>query len=340
VAATAAGFIALSRRLEVVRLLADGREHSGEALAAALEVSRAAVWKHVRQLSHWGLEVEAAPGRGYRLTRPVELLDEAMLRSALPGVARGRLRRLRIADEVESTNEALLGADDLPAGRFDACLAEFQSRGRGRRGRSWLAPFGSGLCLSVNWRFEESPAQLSALPLAIGVAIRRALRDCGVAGTALKWPNDLLFRDRKLGGVLVEMLVESAGPAYAVVGVGLNFSLPDTVRRAIRETGIDVASLDEAGAGAEALQRSKVAAALLGRLCESLEEFDQRGFGPFQEEWSEADALRGRPVRVHQGEEAREGVACGIDLDGALLVEIDGRVARFVAGDVSLRPAA
>ena len=249
-------------------------------------------------------------------------------------------RRDLIADEVESTNDALLGADDLPAGRFDACLAEFQSRGRGRRGRSWLAPFGSGLCLSVNWRFEESPAQLSALPLAIGVAIRRALRDCGVAGTALKWPNDLLFRDRKLGGVLVEMLVESAGPAYAVVGVGLNFSLPDTVRRAIRETGIDVASLDEAGTGAEALQRSKVAAALLGRLCESLEEFDQRGFGPFQEEWSEADALRGRPVRVHQGEEAREGVACGIDLDGALLVEIDGRVARFVAGDVSLRPAA
>jgi len=340
VAAAAAGFVALSRRLEVVRLLADGPAHSGEALAAALRVSRAAVWKHVRQLSRWGLEVEAVPGRGYRLARPVQLLDEAIVRSALPGIARDRLRRLRIADEVDSTNDALLGADDLPAGRFDACLAEFQSRGRGRRGRSWLAPFGSGLCLSVNWRFEEAPAQLSALPLAIGVAIRRALGDCGVAGTALKWPNDLLLRDRKLGGVLVELRVESAGPAYAVVGVGLNFSLPDTVRRAIRETGIDVASLDEAGPAGEALQRSTVAAALLGRLCESLEEFDQRGFGPFQEEWSEADVLRARPVRVLQGEEAREGIACGIDLDGALLVEIDGRVSRFFAGDVSLRLAA
>jgi BirA family biotin operon repressor/biotin-[acetyl-CoA-carboxylase] ligase len=340
VAAAAAGFRALSRRLEVVRLLADGHEHSGEALAAALRISRAAVWKHVQQLSHWGLEVEAVPGRGYRLALPVDLLDEAVVYGALPGLARDRLRHLQVADEVESTNEVLLEADDVPAGRFDACLAEFQSRGRGRRGRSWLGSFGSGLCLSVNWRFEESPAQVSALPLAIGVAIRRALGDCGVAGTALKWPNDLLLEGRKLGGVLVEMRIESAGPAYAVVGVGLNCSLPEAVRRSIRETGIDVASLDEAGVAAEALQRSKVAAAVLGRLCESLEEFDQRGFAPFQEEWSAADALHARPVRVLHGEEVREGVARGIDLDGALLVEIDGRVSRFVAGEVTLRPAA
>ncbi len=338
--AAAAGFRALSRRLEVVRLLADGREHSGEALAAALEVSRAAVWKQVQQLSHWGLEVEAVPGRGYRLTQAIDLLDEAVVLGALPGMARDRLRRLTVADEVDSTNDVLLTADDLPAGRFDACLAEFQSRGRGRRGRGWLAPFGSGLCLSVNWRFEESPPQLSALSLAVGVGVRRALADCGVDGTALKWPNDLLLDGRKLGGVLVEMRVESAGPAYAVVGVGLNFSLPDSVRKAIRETGIDVATLDETGVAMRSLQRSRVAAALLGRICESLGEFEQRGFGPFLEEWSKADALRARPVRVLQGEETCEGIARGIDLDGALLVEIDGHTSRFVAGEVTLRPAA
>jgi len=325
------------KRLDVVRLLADGCEHSGEALAAALDVSRAAVWKHVQQLSQWGLEVEAAPGRGYRLARSLELLDANALRAALPGLARERLRTLTVADEVDSTNEELLSVEDLPPGRFDACLAEYQRQGRGRRGRQWLAPFGSGICLSVGWRFVDSPPQLAALSLAAGVAIRRALTDAGFGGTALKWPNDILFDGRKLGGVLVEMRIESAGPAYAVVGVGLNVALPEAVRAEIAKTGVEVATLDEIGAG---VGRNAVAAAMIGRLCESLEEFAQRGFAPFRDEWSGADALRARPARVLHGEEILEGVARGIDADGALLLDVDGRLVRFVSGEVSLRPAA
>lgn len=326
-------------RLDVVRLLADGREHSGEALAAALDVSRAAVWKHVQQLSQWGLEVEAVPGRGYRLARPVELLDAGTLQQALPGLARERLRTLTVADEVDSTNEALLSVEDLPPGRFDACLAEYQRQGRGRRGRQWVAPFGSGICLSLGWRFADSPPQLAALSLAAGVAIRRALADSGFEGTALKWPNDILFDGRKLGGVLVEMRVESAGPAYAVVGVGINVALTCPVRAAIAGTGIEVACLDEIDCAA-GQRRNAVAAATVGRLCESLEEFAQRGFEPFREEWCEADALRARPARVQHGAEVLEGIARGIDADGALLLEVDGRLARFVSGEVSLRPAA
>lgn len=328
----------MSRRAEVLRLLADGAEHSGEALAAGLGVSRAAVWKQVQQLDAWGLEVEAAPGRGYRLPRPLDLLDEAALRAALPEAVRGRLRTLTLADEIESTNAALLEAPPLPPGRMDLCLAEFQSRGRGRRGRPWVAPFGAGLCLSVSWTFRDAPPQLSALSLAVGVGALRALAALGVAGVGLKWPNDLVRGLDKLGGILVELRAEAAGPAFVVIGLGLNVALPSAARAEISRTGLTVASLDDFCAPPPA--RTRLAAALIGQLEGVLAEFEQRGFAPFADEWRAADALAARPASVLLGESRIEGLARGIDDGGALLLEVGGSLRRFVSGEVSLRPLA
>ncbi len=329
----------MNRRLELIRLLADGREHSGEALATTLAVSRAAVWKQVRQLVSWGLEVDAMAGRGYRLSAPIDLLDERVLLADLPGHARGRLRRLILADEIVSTNETLLAVADLAPGRADACLAEFQSQGRGRRGRRWVAPFGSGICLSVSWCFAEAPPQLSALSLAAGVAVRRALGNLGVGDIQLKWPNDVLWQGRKLGGILCELRAEAAGPAYVVVGIGLNVRLPPGARAAIGKTGIEAASIEDI-ATRPLPSRSTLAAALINQLILSLVEFEQAGFAPFFQEWSAADALSARAARVHRGEAVIDGVARGIDLDGALLLEVGGRLERFVSGEASLRPAA
>lgn len=328
----------MNRRLELVRRLADGSEHSGEALAAALGVSRAAVWKQVRALEEWGLEIEAAPGRGYRLARPLSLLDARALGRALPAAVKARLRDLTVADELGSTNDALLAVAELPPGRFDACLAEYQSRGRGRRGREWLAPFGSGLCLSVNWCFAEVPPRVSALSLAVGVVIVRALASCGVTGTQLKWPNDVLHEGRKLGGILLELRAEAAGPAYVVVGIGLNVSLPPAARAAIGRGGLPPVGLDELGL-ARLPDRSQLAAVLIGELVPALEEFGRSGFAPFADAWRAADALAAQPARVLHGEQAVDGVARGIDDDGAFLLEVAGQRRRFVAGDVSLRPA-
>jgi BirA family biotin operon repressor/biotin-[acetyl-CoA-carboxylase] ligase len=328
----------LNRRLELLRLLADGREHSGEALATSLAVSRAAVWKQVRQLSSWGLEVEAVPGRGYRLASPLDLLDREALLASLPGQARGRLRRLELADELASTNETLLAVTDLLPGAADVCLAEFQTEGRGRRGRRWLAPFGSGICLSVSWCFAELPPQLSALSLAAGVAVRRALSGLGIDGIELKWPNDILWQGRKLGGILCELRIEAAGPAYVVIGLGMNLRLPAALRATIAGTGIEVASLDEI-AGGDLPSRSVLAAALVNQLLLSLEEFELAGFRPFFEEWTQADALAARAARVEHGNTLIEGTARGIDPDGALLLEVGGQVRRFVSGEASLRPA-
>ncbi len=328
----------MNRRLEVLRQLADGGEHSGESLAAVLQVSRAAVWKHVQQLGQWGIEVEAVAGRGYRLRAPLDLLDPEAVLAALPSLARERLRSLSVLEETGSTNEVLAGVQDMPPGRFDACLAEYQTSGRGRRGKTWIAPFGSGVCLSVGWCFAEAPPQLSALTLAAGVGVRRALAQCGVTGLALKWPNDLLHDGRKLGGILCELRAEAAGPAYTVIGVGLNVALPPAAQEAIVAQGLQPASL--ADLVDDLPPRSHLAGVLIGQLALALEEFGREGFAPFYEEWQAADALRSRAVRVERAGRCMEGVARGIDADGALLFDTDGGLERVVSGEVTVRPAA
>jgi BirA family biotin operon repressor/biotin-[acetyl-CoA-carboxylase] ligase len=327
------------RRAELVRRLADGEFHSGETLAAALGVTRAAVSKQARSLEAWGLEVESAPRRGHRLRAPLDLLDAEALRAALAPTTRERMRRLEVHDEIASTNSRLLATHDLPPGVFDACLAEFQTAGRGRRGRGWLAPYASGLCLSYAWSFRESPSELASLSLAAGVATVRALARCGVHDVRLKWPNDLLRGGRKLGGILCELRAEAGGPAYVVIGLGLNVRLTAAVRAAVAAAGgLEPAALEDGEVAPP--RRTALAAALLDALTEVVVEFETRGFAPFHGEWSRADALAGRPVLVLAQRGDRAGVARGIDADGALLVEFDGGRERIASGEVTLRPVA
>ncbi len=321
--------------MELLRLLADGALHSGEELAAALEVSRAAIWKRVRQLEEWGIALEAKPGSGYQLESHFDLLDAAAIRAKLPQAALGRLRNLEVHEALDSTSDRLLAAEELPPGRFDACLAEFQSAGRGRRGRSWVAPFAAGLCMSVNWSYRDAPATLGALSLAAGVAALRALRRLGFAMLSLKWPNDIVHASGKLGGILIDLRGEAAGPAYFVVGIGINVRLPRAARERLRANGVDAVDLASLG---NAPLRNDAAAVLIAELTQALLEFGARGMTAFADEWQGADALAGRPVRVHHGGQFLDGLARGVDADGALLLEIDGASRRIMSGEVSVRP--
>jgi len=325
----------MTRRGELLRLLADGELHSGEELAAALSISRAAIWKQLQRLGDWGIALEARAGSGYRLAAALDLLDAAQIRSLLPQGSREHLRNLEVHETLDSTNDRLLTAGDLPPGRFDACLAEFQSAGRGRRGRRWVAPFASGLCLSVNWSYRDAPATLGALSLAAGVAVLRALRRLGFPDLSLKWPNDIVHRDGKLGGILVDLRGEAAGPAYFVVGVGINVRLPKKARDTLRAEGVK--AIDLASLGTEPV-RNLAASALIGELAFALEEFGARGMTAFADEWESADALIGRPVRVLQDGQALDGLARGVDSDGALLIDVDGGRRRILSGEVSVRP--
>jgi BirA family biotin operon repressor/biotin-[acetyl-CoA-carboxylase] ligase len=326
----------MSARLELLRLLADGKLHSGEELAARLAVSRAAVWKRLQQLEAWDLATEALPGRGYRLAAPLDLLDAEDIRKRLPRDVCARLRRLEVHESLESTSDRLLAVDDLQPGQFDACLAEFQSAGRGRRGRRWVAPFASGLCLSVGWGYRDAPAALSALSLAAGVAVLRALARLDIGGLKLKWPNDIVRADSKLGGILIDLRGEAAGPAYVVVGIGINVRLPASARERLAAEGVDAVDLAALGTPPA---RNALAAALIAELSAALDEYGARGLAAFAEEWRAADALAGRPVAVMHGGETRLGRARGVDADGALLLEVDGVSRRIVSGEVSVRPA-
>jgi BirA family biotin operon repressor/biotin-[acetyl-CoA-carboxylase] ligase len=327
-----------SLRQRLIELLADGEFHSGARLAASLRVSRTAVWKALHGMSALGLDLHSVPRRGYRLPRPIEILTRARIHKQLSAAASERIRQLEIFDEIASTNSHLFARTDLPAGRADVCIAEYQSAGRGRRGRGWTAPYGSGLCLSMSWQFPDTPRHVGALSLAAGVGVLRALRAAALGEIGLKWPNDVVFGGRKLGGILIELRAETAGPAYVVLGLGLNFQLSPHARRAIQASGVapvDLAEIQPAAVPG----RNALAAAIVSQLVEVFVRFQQQGFHPFMAEWREADALAGKAVRVLAGEATQGGIARGIDEEGALMLETPAGLKRFVSGEVSVRAA-
>jgi BirA family biotin operon repressor/biotin-[acetyl-CoA-carboxylase] ligase len=330
--------VSIASRLDhplLLVLLADGELHSGEWLAKELKVSRAAVWKAVERLRALGVEVQALPRRGYRLPKPVELLDARRIGAELNPQRRRQLRSLELTFEVDSTNTRLLANAPPPLGLADACLTELQHAGRGRRGRRWIAPFGAGVALSVAWTFSDGAGTLAALSLGVGVAVARALARAGAQGVTLKWPNDIWLHDRKMGGVLIELRAEASGPAHVVIGVGINVDLPAASRREIEASGVHVAAV--ADACAVAPSRNLVAGAILDEVLSMLGQFEREGFGPFRDAWTALDALSGRPARVLLGSTAVSGTACGVDQEGALLLDTGGRVQRFVSGEASLR---
>jgi BirA family transcriptional regulator, biotin operon repressor / biotin---[acetyl-CoA-carboxylase] ligase len=318
----------------LLALLARDGELSGADVAAALGVTRAAVWKQVEQLRAHGLAVHAEAGRGYRLDAPIELLDAARIAAAMTPAERVRVGAIDVRWQIDSTSSELArAAESSPAPR--ACTAEIQTAGRGRRGRRWQTPLAGGIALSFLRRFDGGMATLSGLSLVAGIAVLRALADAGIAGAALKWPNDIVAGERKLGGILVELGGDALGPCRAIVGIGINVRIGAEQGAAIDQPWIDLATL---GDGA-ALSRNLVAGRVLARLAETLDAFAARGFAAFEQEYAAHDALRGRAVVIASGGERWTGVAMGVSARGALRVVREGREIEVDSGEVSVRAA-
>ncbi|HEY3850822.1 MAG TPA: biotin--[acetyl-CoA-carboxylase] ligase [Steroidobacteraceae bacterium] len=324
----------------LLRLLADGATRPGLRLAGELGTNRGEVVRLVQRLRAAGIDVVAIGGRGYRLPAPVELLDAGRIEGAMCEERRRAIHRLEVLLDVDSTNTRLLELPPPPPGCANVCSSELQHAGRGRRGRPWLSPFGGSLALSLGWSFAGAAAVNPTLSLAVGVAISRALRRIGVMRVRLKWPNDIWLDDRKIGGVLVELRTEAGGPAHVVIGIGLNVSLSAEQRRTIeagdvRNASVRIATLSDGCQ--EKVSRNVLAATLLEELLSMLGDFERSGFAVFREEWLALDALAGRNSRVLAGDGSVEGTARGVDGDGALLLEVGGRLERHVSGEVSLR---
>lgn len=323
----------MDRSLALIRLLADGELHSGEAIARHLGVTRAAVWKALGKTSErFGLELEALRGQGYRLRQPLELLDEASVLGLLDDAARARLARLETHPEIDSTNSHLMreAAQGAPSGLV--ALAERQSAGRGRRGREWISPFGVNLYLSILWRYPLAPAALGGVSLAVGAVVAEVLSAAGARDLALKWPNDVLWNRRKLAGLLLEVAGESQGPSHLVVGLGINLEMASAQGAAIDQPWC---ALADTGVR---LGRNALAAQLIAALTRALEDYGREGLEPFLARWARFDRLHGEPVRLLLGNQVIEGVHAGIAGDGALLLDTTEGQRCFQAGEVSVRP--
>lgn len=319
---------------DLLEILADGKFHSGEQLGAQMGIGRSAVWKHVRALAQRGIEIHAVSGKGYRLAEPLELLDEGRLRRAMAPPTRRAIPVLEIHRQTASTNQWLLEKAVAGLESGHVCLAESQWAGRGRRGRAWHSPYGRNLYCSIAWRFMEAPASFSALGLAVGVGLVRAMRSLGLPGVQLKWPNDVRWQGRKLAGILVEISGESHGPCGAVIGVGINVHMPAAASAAIDQPWVDMAAALGSG-----VSRNEVCARVLDHLVAVLQVFQREGFAPFMEEWQVLDVLRGKAVVLEIAGRCVHGVSQGIDGQGALLIRHEEGTKRYMAGDVSLREA-
>lgn len=310
--------------LHLISILADGEFHSGEQLGTAMGMSRAAINKHIQTVRDWGVDIFTVPGKGYSLPHPIQLLDEATIISMLPA---GRVSVLPVID---STNQYLLDRiSELSSG--DACVAEYQQAGRGRRGRKWFSPFGSNLYLSMYWKLDQGPAAAMGLSLVIGIVMAEVLQRLGAEDVRVKWPNDLYLKDRKLAGILVELTGKTGDAAQLVIGAGINLKMREPVADTINQGWIN---LQEAGVN---IDRNELTATLLKELRAALLHFEKEGLAPFITRWRGLDNFLDRPVKLLIGDQEVHGIERGIDQQGALLLEQEGIIKPYIGGEISLR---
>lgn len=292
----------------------------------------------MQKLEVIGLPLESVKGRGYRLAQPLELLEQESITADLSEVARQRLQSLQIYQSLDSTNRVAgeqVSQKQLTqeSASGTVILSEYQTAGRGRRGKQWVSPFASNIYLSVIWDFDRGAEALQGLSLSIGVAVRRALIDLGIEQVQLKWPNDIYVEHKKLGGILLEMVGDPAGYCSVVVGIGINVAMP-----AASGTDIDQAWTDLNAVSATPISRNQLAAGIIEHSFEILADYQDRGFAPYRDEWQQSDAFRGSNGTVSTARQSISGILCGVDENGALQMQLEnGEIHSFIGGELSLR---
>ncbi|WP_024697566.1 bifunctional biotin--[acetyl-CoA-carboxylase] ligase/biotin operon repressor BirA [Pseudomonas avellanae] len=313
--------------LTLLKLLADGAFHSGQVLGESLGVSRSAVWKQLQQLeSDLGIEVHKVRGRGYRLAAPIVLLDPAaIVESGMPGEW-----SVRTYDSIDSTNAEASRLIALGAPMPLLVVAEQQTAGRGRRGRKWVSPYAENLYYSLVLRIDGGMRQLEGLSLLVGLAVMNVLRDMGVQGAGLKWPNDVLVGRQKIAGILLELIGDPADVCHVIIGIGVNVNMRASTEVDQLWTSVKL----QTGAPAD---RNTIAARISAQLEALLAVHRQEGFLAFQKEWERGHLWQGAAVKLLSGIETVEGVVLGVDSLGALRLEVNGLEKSFSGGELSLR---
>ncbi|MCP5442188.1 MAG: bifunctional biotin--[acetyl-CoA-carboxylase] ligase/biotin operon repressor BirA [Chromatiaceae bacterium] len=326
----------MDTRRKLIHTLSDGLFHSGEVLAEICGISRTAVWKHLARIrTQFGIEIFSVRGKGYRLAIPLELLDPELIEKTLSASTASKVSGLEVLEQIGSTNSYLLtkAAGKLESGHV--CLAEQQTGGRGRQGRVWISPYGNNIYLSIFWRFNLDLAALSGLSLAAGVFVVRTLNQLGIMDIGLKWPNDILWHNRKLAGLLIEVSGEQGGASNVVLGLGLNCRISGIHGNSIEQPWTDLATVTEG----KTISRNLLASMLVDALIDGLDEFQMNGFAPLVHEWNRYDLHQGKVVSLQAGARCIVGVHRGVEKSGALLLEVEGKTQAYYGGELSLRVA-
>jgi len=315
---------------DLLQALSDGEFHSGQELGEKLGVTRAAVWKQLQKLEQMNIPLSSVKGKGYRLQDKIELLDDESIKQHISG----RLDCLDTLLTTDSTNSYLLDIASDHMGKRYAVLAEKQDAGRGRRGRTWVSPFGKNIYLSLLWSFNTGLAGLEGLSLMIAIAVEKALVRLGVDGVELKWPNDVYLNQKKLAGILLEVSGEYSGYCQVVIGIGINLNLSEQEAEEIDQPWAQLSEHLPEGTS-----RNQVVGVLLDELIKTIELFDKQGFEPMQNYWVERDVFYERQVNLILPNKTKQGVVKGVTRKGQLMLQTDRGVEVITAGELSLRGA-
>ncbi|EOD2823379.1 TPA: bifunctional biotin--[acetyl-CoA-carboxylase] ligase/biotin operon repressor BirA [Providencia stuartii] len=317
-----------STPLQLIEILSDAQIHSGQQLGDTLGMTRAGINKHIKTLRSWGIEVQTIAGKGYKLPHTLNLLNGELIKQYIQG------SDVIVEPVIDSTNQYMLERiSSLKSG--DTCLAEYQSAGRGRRGRQWISPFGCNLYLSMYWKLDQGPAAAVGLSLVVGIIIAETLNKLSRGKVKVKWPNDLYLNDKKLAGILVELTGKTGDAAHIIIGIGINIGMEK--KNVDKEGTINqewASLIDEV----ENIERNKLSADIINALKKALVLFEKEGLVPFLERWFELDNFLGRKVKLLIGDKTITGVEKGINQQGALLLQQDnGEIIPYIGGEISLR---
>lgn len=322
--------MAKSVREQIIEVLSSGEFVSGQMLGDQLGISRAAISKHIKAISQMGLDVFRITGKGYKLSKPLSLLNQTTIESTLKRNA--MLMPVEVFNIIDSTNSYLLNrtADGLQSGH--TCVAEYQSQGRGRRGKQWVSPFGSHIYMSFYWPLEEGMSAAMGLSLVAGIAVSECLHELYGINAQVKWPNDIYIEGKKAAGILVELEGQNYDNSHAIIGLGLNVNMPQQSESAIDQPWTDLSKHTDIN-----IDRNQLVAQLIGKLSEKLTIHKHAGLEPMLNQWHTKDYFLGKQVVISAGEQQRVGICRGINNQGALLLEADNRVEPIYGGEISLR---
>ena len=323
---------------KVLDVLSDGKFHSGESMAKTFDISRVSIWNAIKKAEEFGVEIYSVRGRGYKLIQPITLLKKSTIQQVMGEIH--HWFNVEIFDVMDSTNSYLMEKASSDHPHASVAATHIQTKGRGRRGRSWQSALGESLTFSLLWRFNGGAATLSGLSLAVGIALIRSFHRFGVIGAQLKWPNDVLIQDqnqyKKLAGILIELQGDMEGQSSAVIGIGVNLKLSKKSLSHIDQPAIDLKSVSP-----DEINPNELLGQILKDLADVLGQFNNSKFSSLKEEWMTYHVYQHQTVTLSLGDgRSVTGLAQGVTEDGALMIETPSNgIETFSSGEITLRKA-